>query len=165
MNPFRWLEQNAPGFEELSDQEREAIAHFALLWSFFEARALSTRGSSNAILALTNGWSAQGHLDIEPFAESLHYFQERYYQNGVETHHLAGLNLRSNDFRDLVHAVLKGENLNPVDCVSALLIIVYRLRNNLFHGEKWAYGIHGQLHNFTHANTVLISALSLASLP
>lgn len=165
MNPIQWLEQNAPGFDALSDQERTAIAHFALLWSFFEARALSTRGSSHAILALTHEWSTQGRLVTEPFAESLLYFQQRYYANGAETHHLAGLGLRKNDCRDLVHAVLKGENANPADCIAALLIVVYRLRNNLFHGAKWAYGIQGQLDNFTHANSTLMHALSIFGPP
>lgn len=36
MNPIEWLEQNATGFSELTTQEREAITHFALLWSFWE---------------------------------------------------------------------------------------------------------------------------------
>ncbi len=165
MNPIQWLEQNAPGFDKLSEQERAAITHFALLWSFFEARALSTHGSSHAILALTHGWLAQGRLAIEPFSESLLYFQQRYYSNGVETSYLAGLNLRPNDCRDLVHAVLEGKNSNPADCVAALLIVVYRLRNNLLHGAKWAYGIQGQLSNFTHANTTLMNALSIVGLP
>lgn len=165
LNPIQWLEENAPGFDALSEQERAAISHFALLWSFFEARALSTRGSSHAILALTHKWSAQGCLVTEPFAESLLYFQQRYYANGAETHHFADLNLRSSDCRDLVHAVLKGENTNAADCIAVLLIIVYRLRNNLFHGAKWAYGIQGQLDNFTHANATLMNALSIVGLP
>ena len=164
MNPIQWLEQHAPGFDVLSKQERAAIAHFALLWSLFEERALSTRGSSTAILALTHEWLAQGRLVTEPFAESLLYFQRRYYANGVETQHLVGLHLRPNDCRDLVHAVLKGENTNPADCVAALLIVVYRLRNNLFHGAKWAFGIQGQLDNFTHANSTLMSALTIVGL-
>lgn len=164
MNPIRWLEQNAPGFDMLPKQDRAVIAHFALLWSFFEARTLSTRGSAHAIIALTQEWSAQGRLTIEPFSKSLMYFQQRYYANGVGTNYLTGLNLRRNDCPKLVHAVLKGENTNPVDCVAALLIVVYRLRNNLFHGAKWAYGIRGQLHNFTHANTTLMNALLISGL-
>ena len=165
MNPIQWLEQNAPGFDNMSEQERAAIAHFALLWSFFEARALSTKASSSAILALTHDWLAHNRLAIEPFSESLLYFQQRYYSNGVETSYLAGLNLRPNDRPELVHAVLKGNNSNPADCVAALLIVVYRLRNNFFHGAKWAYGIQGQLSNFNHANTTLMNALSIVGLP
>jgi hypothetical protein len=45
--------------------------------------------------------------------------------------------------------------------LTALFIIVYRLRNNLFHGSKWAYSFKGQLENFTHAGTVLMRAIEL----
>ncbi|QXI42806.1 hypothetical protein HU734_021530 [Pseudomonas wayambapalatensis] len=165
MNPIQWLEKNAPGFDTLSGKERAAITHFVLLWSLFEARALSTCGSSRAILALTHEWLAQGRLVSESFSESLLYFQQRYYSNGVETDYLSGLNLRSNDCRDLVYDVLKGDNTNPADCVAVLLIVVYRIRNNLFHGVKWAYGVQGQLNNFTHANATLMNALSIVGLP
>jgi len=164
MKPIEWLEQNAHGFNALSEPEREAISNFSLLWSFFEARALATRGSSHAILALTHKWSSQGLLDVQNFSASLQYFQKRYYSNSVATQHLASLNLRTNDCPELVNAVLKSENTNPADCVAALLIIVYRLRNNLFHGAKWAYGIQGQLENFNNANSVLMIALSIEGL-
>ena len=42
-----------------------------------------------------------------------------------------------------------------------MFIVVYRIRNNLFHGMKWAYGMRGQLENFRHANAVLIKALEM----
>lgn len=61
----------------------------------------------------------------------------------------------------MVEAVLKGENANLGDTAAALLIVIYRLRNNLFHGVKWAYGIRGQRENFENANALLMSALEL----
>lgn len=61
------------------------------------------------------------------------------------TEYFAGLHLRRNDNFALVSEVLKGANRNHADGVAALLIVVLRLRNNLFHGVKWAYGIRGQL--------------------
>ncbi|MET4218881.1 hypothetical protein ABIB00_004102 [Bradyrhizobium sp. LB14.3] len=33
------------------------------------------------------------------------------------------------------------------------------MRNNLFHGAKWAYGLRDQRENFTHANNVLMRLL------
>lgn len=161
MNPIDWLCAKAPGFRDLSEEERAAIMHFSLLWSFFEAEALHTNASANNILALTHEWASKGSLDITRFTPSLSYFQDRYFQNGTATEYFVGLNFRKNDNQALVGSVLKGENTNPADCVAALLIIVFRLRNNLFHGIKWAYGIHGQLSNFIHANTALMAALEL----
>ena len=46
---------------------------------------------------------------------------------------------------------------------AGLLIVVYRLRNNLFHGLKWAYAIRGQHANFGNANTALARALELGN--
>ncbi len=42
-----------------------------------------------------------------------------------------------------------------------MIIIVYRLRNNLFHGEKWSYYFKDQLGNFTHASTILMRTVEL----
>jgi len=150
MNPIDWLCAKAPGFNELPEEDRLAIMHFSLLWSFFEAEALKTNASAAAILAVVHEWADQGRLNVAAFAESLGYFKARYFKNGTATQHFQRLSLRKNDNPSLVEAVLRGENTNPADSVSALLIIVYRLRNNLFHGVKWAYGISGQLDNFTH---------------
>ena len=69
--------------------------------------------------------------------------------------------MHRNDSPELVCAVLKGENTNHADVVAALLIVVLRLRNNLFHGVKWAYGIRNQLANFINANTTLMAALEI----
>ena len=159
MNPIDWLCAKAPGFNNLSDDERAAILHFSLLWSFFEAEALHTNASANNILALVHKWASDGCLNITSFAPRLVYFRDRYFNRGTPTEHFAGLNLRQNDSPELVGAVLKGENTNPADCVAVLLIVVFRLRNNLFHGTKWAYGIRGQLDNFTNANAALMAAL------
>ena len=42
--------------------------------------------------------------------------------------------------------------------VAVILIVIYRFRNNLFHGVKWEYELRGQLDNFNHANQVLMAA-------
>lgn len=160
MNVVDWLKTNAPGFRELPRKDRDAIMHFSFLWSFFESKVLNRNASANAICAFTAQWASCGGLDVTPFESSLTYFRHRYFDNGEVTENFQGLRLRANDKPELVKAVLKGENTDPKDAVSAMLIIVYRFRNNLFHGEKWAYGIRGQFDNFTHANTVLMAALS-----
>jgi len=161
MTPIDWLRANAPGFDQLPEADREAIMHFSLLWSFFEARALGSAASANAIVALVQGWEDDGRLDVAPFDQSLSYFKDRYFQNGAATPNFQGLALRPNDNPATVEAVLKGENTSTRDCVAALLIVVYRLRNNLFHGVKWAYGIRDQLSNFNNANATIMAALEM----
>ena len=162
MNPIQWLEQNVSGFSDLSEKERQAILHFSLLWSLFEARAFKNRASSHAILSLSHEWQTQGWIDIADFQDSLEYFRKRYFANGQPTNCFNGLNLRVNDNPELVRSVLNRQTDNPADCIAVVLIVVYRLRNNLFHGMKWAYGISGQFENFTNANSVLLHILPIA---
>ena len=57
--------------------------------------------------------------------------------------------------------MLKGETADIAEIAAGLLIIVFRFRNNLLHGVKWAYQIQGQLENFCHANAVLMRAIEL----
>lgn len=159
MDPHTWLNQRVPGFGDLSDQEKSAIMHFTLLWSFFEAKALRTNASSNCILTLVHEWAAQNRLNLAPFSQSLTYFKNRYFNGGEFSHLFHGLKLRRGDSPELVKQVLRGESINDADCVAALLIIVYRLRNNLFHGMKWDYDIRYQLDNFKNANNTIMAAL------
>jgi len=160
MEPINWLEQHVTGFQDLPGEDRHAILCFALLWSLFEAKALNARASAQALLALVHEKTAEGRLDAQIFMDCLAYFRARYFAEGRFTDHFDGLNLRSNDNPELVRQVLNGTNDDPADSVAATLIIVYRLRNNLFHGVKWAYGIQGQRQNFEQANDALMSAIT-----
>lgn len=56
--------------------------------------------------------------------------------------------------------VLAGHN-EPAAVLTALLLIVHRLRNNLFHGPKWSYGIADRRANFDNANLVLMAAMDM----
>jgi hypothetical protein len=162
-DPIEWLCAKARGFQALSQEERDAIMHFALLWSLFEGTALDTYACATSILEVSRRYETEGRLKEEKFRGCLIYFRNRYLQNNEFTEHFAGLRFRNNDNRKLVENVLKGENNNVGDTLAALLIIVYRLRNNLFHGVKWAYELQGQLGNFTNANALLMLALDLSA--
>ncbi|QPM90612.1 hypothetical protein PSAL_018510 [Pseudooceanicola algae] len=114
---------------------------------------------ADLIRAKVDKWSDAGTLDADQYDGELAYFRERYYANGDFTHHFAHLHLRPADQPDLVRSVLDGRRNDPRDRLLTVLMIVWRFRNNLFHGEKWAYQLQGQHSNFTHANAVLIRLL------
>lgn len=40
------------------------------------------------------------------------------------------------------------------------LLIVFRYRNNLFHGNKWTYRLEGQHQNFEHATQLLLAVIA-----
>lgn len=79
--------------------------------------------------------------------------------DGGTNHKFQRLNFRRNDRRELVEAVLLEDDVVPGEIAKALLIIAFRLRNNLFHGIKWAYEMRDQQRNFEHATIVLTRIL------
>lgn len=160
MEPIEWLEHHVMGFRDLPGVDRHAILCFALLWSLFEAKALNSSASAKALVELVHNKAEEGRLDAHAFTDCLAYFRARYYADGRFTADFDGLKLRRNDNHELVQQVLNGTNDDPADSVAVTLIIVYRLRNNLFHGIKWAYGIQGQRQNFEQANNALMAAIT-----
>ncbi|MGY2850688.1 hypothetical protein ACVIWU_008285 [Bradyrhizobium sp. USDA 4509] len=155
----QWLLEKAPGFKNLPAQDRSAIFNFAFLWSLFEAKIMSNFARADRIRAKVDEWTAAGTLEAELYNAELRYFQDRYFAEGALTDHFPYLGLRPTDHPELVRSVIQGVNNDPRDRVLALLMIVWRLRNNLFHGAKWSYELSGQLDNFAHANNVLMRLL------
>jgi hypothetical protein len=164
MDPTRWLKRSAHGFSELSREERRAIKEFALLWSFYEAKVLNCNGSVGAIVGSVAELHSQGRLYLEPFSPAISHFRQRYWDGAQFTYAFEQLLFRPRDRRPHVESIIRGALTAPADVLSAILIIVYRLRNNLFHGPKWTYGIHGQLQNFRHANDVLMLTMEMHGL-
>ena len=161
MNPLDWLPRIEPGFAQLSGEERDATGAFVFLWSLFEARVLDRRASARAIVKAARRWSERGVLTQDSFQNEQTYFRSCFCPHGFFRDHFDHLNLRRLDNEGLVRKFLKQECLHAWEDVADLLIVVYRLRNNLFHGPKWAYGIQGQHENFRNANTSLVRALEL----
>lgn len=162
MQPQRWLRRNVPGFNDLSSAERAAIRDFSLLWSLFEGTVLATRADADRIIEAVNRLRVDGRLRLAPFDEPIDYFRARYFdgQNftpAFDQH----LHFRNGDHRPVAEAFASGRTNDEVEIVSGLLIIVYRLRNNLFHGIKWAYGIRDQLDNFRNASETLMALMDL----
>lgn len=156
---IEWLKAKAPGFNHLSKDEQDAIADFSLLWSLFESSILNTRGNAANICKAVEAWHAAGSLDAPAFDDELAYFRNRYFLDGNFTGHFDHLHLRNSDREQLVRAVIDGSDNDPRSRAMAVLIIVFRYRNNLFHGVKWQYELKEQLDNFTAANAILMKVL------
>ena len=156
MEPLAWLNANAVDFNKLTKQEIEIIKDFSLLWSFFEFTKLNGNGNVNALTKLVNDLDSAGRLKRKPFDGPLDYFRNRYFDGKAFTPLFSGLLLTPRD-QPLVEKVISGKINDDVHALQVLLIIVYRLRNNLFHGTKFNYGIGGQRDNFLNANSILMA--------
>lgn len=152
------IDRFAPGVAQLSNQEQAALQSFTLLWTLFEAQVLESGASVQKIAETVQGLNPT-LLEGGWFQEHLEYFTNRYIENGKTNHRFDHLHLRKNDKPELIRAVLVGEEQEPASQLITCLAIVYRFRNNFFHGIKWAYGIQGQYDNFAHATALLAKCL------
>lgn len=155
----KWLMEKIPGYAALLESDRDAIKTFALLWSLFEAKLMGTEANARKISQAVEEWDAANALCAELYDREVAYFRNRYFQNGEYTFRFYKLQLRKSDMPELIAAGLRGDADTPRDRVLTVLLIIWRFRNNLFHGEKWAYELQEQLDNFSHANAVLMRVL------
>lgn len=152
------IEKIAPGVADLSPAEHEALQNFTLLWTLFEAQVLESSASVRKIAEKVTNLDPQiieGHW----FQEHLAYFSNRYMEDGKTNYRFDLLYLRNNDDPELVQSVLTGEDFGRKDQLIVCLTIIYRFRNNFFHGLKWAYGLREQYDNFTHSANLLSKCL------
>ena len=161
MIPVDWMNRYVPELRSLASAEREQITDFVFLWAKFEASALNERGSVDRIIDASKQWEEDGSLDANSFRQELAYFRSRYVDRGGFTRHFRGLRLERSRGSSLVKEVLAGTEAAPHKAAAAALIVVYRLRNNLFHGSKSFQELPKQRDTFQHANNVLMCAIAL----
>lgn len=157
--PMAWL--TASHGLELTDVEIDAIRDFTLIWGLFEGKTMDTRGSQDRLAAAVERMGLSAPLPAA-FHETLAFWRERYWYAGDPTHAFWDLKFSDNPHLENVRSVLSGANDAPRNVATAMLQIAMRLRNNLFHGAKWRYGISGQLENFNHANAILMDAIQMS---
>lgn len=152
---LEWLTIFFQSDGNLEEVDINSIKDFSLLWNAFEGTFANRRFAINRIEQRIN----QKNFDQENYNEFLNYFIKRYVENGQTNERFPHLNFRPNDRENLVRDVLLGNNQNLNSIVLAITIIVYRYRNNLFHGEKDIRRIRFQRDNFHHANQFLMQLM------
>jgi len=160
-NATEWIARNTHGGTELSADARDAIAGFTTMWNFFESTLCNNRASLAAFERALERFQS----DQVPPATSrtldacLAFWKFRYRTPDGFGHLFEGLYFRPSDKRAHVEAVLEGTATNPDDKVLALMIIIYRLRNNLFHGLKTLEMLNDQVQNLVNASRCLAAIL------
>src|SRR5262245_51755992 len=140
MDPTTYLLHRIPGYAELDADDHKAIQEFSLLWSAFEGTVLENNAGAGRLLQLALDLKAADLINSAVFEGPLAHWRARYFPDGQPSHHWYALHMDRTTKKNqaLVSSVLTGQESQPVHVLQALLLIVYRLRNNLFHGEKWA---------------------------
>ena len=155
-----WLNGFLAGGGNLQAEGMDRIRNFVFLWNIFEDIAMGKKAEIGRLSAFAEQINVHIPFDIADFTDYINYFSNRYFNaNGDKTYSIEGLKFRDNandqTAKSLVEAVLSHQQQNPVEIMKAMLFIVYRFRNNLFHGEKQLVNIEGQVDNFIVANNLL----------
>jgi hypothetical protein len=138
-------------------QDIDAVRDFTLLWNVLEGGVFNR---SFSILAAAQKFQ-QHQFNDAPFLPFYNYFRDRYIDaSGQGNYQFDSLEFRRNDRKTFVEQVLANQASSAGDKALALAIIIYRLRNNLFHGIKPIYTIDQQRTNFENANGFLMELLN-----
>jgi hypothetical protein len=149
-----WLARKIPEFAQLQHDEKSVIYDFSLLWSLFEGSKLNCNCNVGEIRKFVSKIEQRG-IDSVNLNGYVSYLRNRYYVDGNLTYHYAHLHVERSGNPAEILEMLCNEGCSTTVQLIGCLVVVFRLRNNLFHGEKWQYQMQGQYDNFQHANGFL----------
>ncbi|EHH1077622.1 hypothetical protein J7I01_003283 [Vibrio parahaemolyticus] len=136
-----------------------AIADFCVMWAVFEGTELADADSAVDELAYVACRLVKDHID---FSEELAFWSNRYIEEGATNKPFDKLGFTHKPHIKLVSDVLLGNQTDALKVAHAILLIVYRLRNNLFHGNKDITQIHNQVTNLDMASKALINVATIS---
>ncbi len=140
----------------LNDNDLTSIKDFSLVWNVFEGNVFANRFTITRAETEINNRV----FEIAEFQAFLDYFKIRYVQNGATNVRFDNLHFRPSDRKVFVQQVLLDTLTDIREIILAITIIIYRLRNNLFHGLKDIRVIDQQRDNFNQANSFLTTLLN-----
>lgn len=136
----------------------QTVSKFTMLWAIYEGRLF---GADYANSKMTE-YVKNGKIRLASFVAPWLYFRERYLKNETEandtfsqlsfrTNPKTGVSRDENRLREIITSGTEEEK----EITEAILLIIHRLRNNLFHGIKKVASYNLQRENLERANGVL----------
>jgi hypothetical protein len=139
------------GADKIEINDIDDIKDFTLLWNLFEAIFCNKNANMYKIDNIIDR-----HIDklIESdYQKTFEYFYDRYKNDDVK---FRALKL-TKPYQNLVKKVLDDTFTDKNNRLKFIMAIIYRYRNNLFHGEKDMRYIKLQKENFEKTNEFLMS--------
>ena|SRR5215469_12778434 len=167
MNSFNaksWIKANCDGGKTLKQETLNVVSNFTLMWSFFEATLCNKDADIKALESVSNKIGKRPPLPVE-IQTAVRFWSERYVRGGEFNNLFETLCFRRNDRREDVEAVLRCDKNDPESQLLAVMIIIYRLRNNLFHGLKQISELNDQVPNLTVACRTLAAVMEVSDSP
>ena len=139
-------------------QSRRFLFEFAVIWNIFEKKKMGNHASIFDVSDFVERLPSIDNININEIFE---YFKNRYTNNPNYANLFEALRWRDKekDKKDETHRILLDKDSIDKDKIKAVLYIIFRLRNNLFHGKKSILTIDQQRETFKLANSFLLDVI------
>jgi len=155
-----WLDVHFEGALPLEPENLEPILYFSLIWNLFEAKTCNRYARPESIRQSTDRACERGLLHLDKYQPFLDFFRSRYVKEGVIADSVfTRLELRNQEGEQAIRDALLENSHDLNNLVYALLLIAWRVRNNLFHGNKGLKALPRQLDLFHTINHLLATYL------
>lgn len=158
MSEKEWLECKYQ--QELDEAKLTSIFYFSLIWNVFE-KELCNKYANIKKHSSEISENQSSKVDNGILSNVFTHFQLRYIdKNGANKSFTENL-FKSNEdeIKNETYTILINKDCTDTEKLKALLYIAFRLRNNLFHGEKEVDKLHDQNDNFKHINWLLMDLI------
>lgn len=154
---LEWINDYFNGEAHIDYNYQRPILCFSLMWNLFETTACNKYATKNAIKQSVNSAHQSGTLDSAKYQFYIDYFRSRYSDFGSIDEAFRRLCLRDQDqdIKDAVRRMVEAKSIHFYRDVEALLLIAFRIRNNLFHGNKELRTLYLQVELFETLNKLL----------
>lgn len=140
------------------------LCRFMIYFSLAESKLTSMAAGLGGTDALAQELVVHNGMDSQAIDDCYRYFIRRYRDSPDSDYRfnkLAPPEYVKNAIRGRFVTLLQIQSPTIEDKISFVFKVIFRLRHNLFHGEKWSYNLEDREANFSHANNVLLSCLTL----
>lgn len=159
--PFTWVTEFTQPTLEIDETTYRQILHFSLIWNLFERHACGRFASIPRIKRAVHTAVFTNKVCAQMFAEHSAYFRNRAKNYGPSVaHYVRALNPHNSETRAILNDFFGSQSSSSKDEITGLLVIAYRIRNNLFHGEKDVAYLHTQAELFQVINSLLATYLT-----
>ena len=152
-NAVEWISHNYANVY-IDEASQIAVVNFSLMWNVFEGQFCNNSASVAKLDSIAEE-VANGNFPNQAVRQIFSFYKNRFIENRTTNRRFDNLNFRANDRKEFVRDVVLSQNHSIKDVILASLIIVYRIRNNLFHGIKSFNLLHDQAENLNAASAFL----------
>lgn len=157
MSEEEWFQKNYY-YDKLEENKLKSIFYFTLVWNIYEKNLCDKDGKIN-IHPNEHSKKFLDKVNLGLLDAVFEYFKKRYVNNGQKSTHYEMFEFKSEDIKNEVFQFLSKTNPTNEEKLKSLISIAFRLRNNLFHGEKQVEELYEQNENFRMINYLLMDLI------